>query len=179
VPSPKLVASVDRLPATDFAARAFRHQAALYDPLSGRGARINGGRWNPPNSFSVLYLALDEATVALEFHRHAARQGRSVSDFLPRTLYAYDLTLQNILDLRDEEARRAVSVTMTQIASDDLGPCQHIGEAAQHVGREGILAPSATGSGSVLAVFLDSISAGSSIDSHALGSWDVPGDLSA
>lgn len=177
MPSPKLVASVDRLPATNFAARAFRHQAARYDPLSGRGARINGGRWNPPNSFSVLYLALDEVTVALEFRRHAARQGRSVTHFLPRTLYAYDLTLQNILDLQDEEARRVMGVTTNQITSDDLRPCQHVGEAAQHVGREGILAPSATGVGMVLAVFLDSISAGSSIEPHAAGVWKAPGDL--
>lgn len=177
MPSPELVASVDTLPAAAFTGRGFRHQAAEYDPLSGRGARINGGRWNPPHSFSVLYLALDEPTVAAEFRRHAARQGRSLIDFLPRTLYAYDSTLQNVLDLRDEEARRAVGVTMTQITSDELLPCQHVGEAAQHLGREGILAPSATGSGQVLAVFLDSIAAGSSIEPHALGSWNTPGEV--
>lgn len=177
MPSAELVATIERLPAAAFAGRAFRHQAAQYDPLSGRGARINGGRWNPPDSFSVLYLALDEATVALEFLRHAARHGRKVADFLPRTLYGYDLALQDILDLRDDSARRAVGLTVADIRADDLRACERVGEAAQHAGSEGILAPSAAGPGSVLAVFVDSISAGSSVEPHALGTWESPGDL--
>lgn len=177
--SVQLVSSIDQLPETAFRGRVFRHLAAKYDPLSGRGARNNGGRWNPAGSFSVLYLALDEATMAGEFRRHAARQGRSVTDFLPRTLYGYDLTLSNLLDIRSEATAGAVGLAATDLADDDLRACQRVGEAAQHAGREGILAPSAVGTGSILAAFLDSMSPGSSIEPHPLGLWDIAGDISA
>jgi len=177
VVSAQLVASVHALPATAFAGRAFRHQPARYDPLSGRGARSLGGRWNPPGNFSVLYLGLDEATVSREFRRHAARQGRALSDFLPRTLYGYDVEAANLVDLRDSGAASAVGLEGAAFGADDLRPCQRVGEAAQHAGREGILAPSAAGSGPVLALFLDSVKPGSSIAPHALGTWDVPGDV--
>lgn len=30
------------------------------DPLDGSYAKVHGGRWNPPESFPVLYLNADE-----------------------------------------------------------------------------------------------------------------------
>ena len=41
------------------------------------------------------------------------------------------------------------------LRADDPKQCQEIGGAAHHLGLEGILAPSATGSGTVLAVFVE------------------------
>lgn len=167
----KLVERIDGLSTTPFDGVAYRHVSHGRDPLDTIGSRVHGGRWNPPNSFSVLYLGLDERTVALEFKRHAARQGRTVGDFLPRRLYGYDVALRNVLDLRGENAMTRVDLTLAEVRADDLRACQSIGEAAQHAGREGILAPSAAASGSVLAVFMDSIAAGSSVQPQALGTW--------
>lgn len=172
-----LLARVDRLAAADYRGPAFRHIAARYPPLAGRGARITGGRWNPPESFSVLYLALDLSTVACEFRRHATRQGLGLGDFLPRTVYRYDVVLTELLDLRDPMASAAVGLTAADLGSDDLGPCQRVGEAAQRAGREGVLAPSATGAGEVLAVFMDSICLGSSIEPQAIEEWAAPTDV--
>ena len=85
-----VVAALDELAATDYAGSAYRHVTVGRQPLSGEGARLAGGRWNPPGSFAVLYLALDVPTVIREFNRLAEKQGRSVKDFLPRDLFTYD-----------------------------------------------------------------------------------------
>ncbi len=36
---------------------AYRYTATGRDPRSGAGARAIGGRWNPLNMFSAIYLA--------------------------------------------------------------------------------------------------------------------------
>jgi RES domain-containing protein len=123
--------------------------------MSGEGARLVGGRWNPKGSFAVLYLGLDQRTVIAEFERLARRQGLAPSSFLPRRLYRYDGKLQNLLDLRQPETYEALGLTRETMAADDATACEAVGEAAFVAGREGVLAPSATGEGEVLAVFLE------------------------
>lgn len=168
----KLVARVDGLDAAAYHGDAFRHLPPAYDPLSGRGARIHGGRWNPPDSFSVLYLGLDRRTVVDEFERLAGRQRRDPADFLPRAFYRYDLTLQNVLDLRDAKALEAIGLSAAELTSDQLEACQRVGRAAHHAGREGILAPSAAGDGTVLALFLDGMQPGSTIAPTRMEIWE-------
>jgi RES domain-containing protein len=168
-----LVACIDGLPATAYEGEAFRHLAPGYDPLSGRGARIRGGRWNPSDSFSVLYLGLDRATVTAEFHRLAERERRDPSDFLPRSFYRYELTLQNLVDIRTADAADALGLSPAELSSDQLEPCQRVGLAAHHAGREGILARSATGEGIVVALFLDAMQPRSTIAPTEMESWEA------
>ena len=85
-----------------------------------------GGRWNPRESFSVLYLGLDERTIVDEFHRLVRRQARSIADFLPRTLFRYDLSLEDVLDLRTLAALDAVDLSLDRVRSDDLSACQKV-----------------------------------------------------
>lgn len=170
---------IDGLPHMSFAGVAFRHQPPQYSPLSGRGARIQGGRWNPRDSFSVLYLGLDEAVVVAEFRRFVERQGRAVADFLPRTRYRYELELRNLLDLRSQAALASVGLSLADTRAEDLIACQLVGEAAHHGGREGVLAPSATGAGDVLALFIDRLEAGSSVVPKPVGEWRVPADVAS
>lgn len=168
---PALIARVDALPATPYSGEAFRHQPPGYNPLSGRGARIQGGRWNPPDSFPVLYLGLDRQTVTNEFLRLARRSRRDPEDFPPRVLYRYDLDLTNVLDLRGPDALDAVGLWPSKITGDDLRPCQDVGDAARHAGREGILAPSAAGAGVVLAAFVDDLPATTRVRPEELEVW--------
>lgn len=168
----ELVARVDGLDAAAYRGDAFRHLPPAYDPLSGRGARIHGGRWNPPDSFSVLYLGLDRRTVVDEFERLAHRQRRDPGDFLPRAFYRYDLVLQNVLDLRDAEALEAIGLSAAELASDQLAACQRVGHAAHDAGREGILAPSAAGDGTVFALFLDGMQPRSTIAPTRMELWE-------
>jgi RES domain-containing protein len=155
LPAKDLVDRVDALGATSYEGAALRHVAPGHDPLATAGARIRGGRWNPPESFGTLYLALDRGTVITEFHRLAARHGLRPEDFLPRDLHHFRVKLEAVLDLRREDALEAVGLDVTRVRSDNRAPCQAIGEAAHYLGLEAVLAPSATGSGDVLAVFFD------------------------
>lgn len=150
-----LVAAIDQLPCAEWNAAAWRHVAVGRAPLSGEGARITGGRWNPPGSFAVLYLGADPSTVVAEFHRLARRQGVDPTSFLPRTFFRYDVALHRLLDVRDNRSQAELGLNQAALVSDDLTRCQAVGEAAFAAGREGVLAPSAAGSGDVIAVFLE------------------------
>lgn len=153
MPAKDLVDRADALGTTSYEGAALRHVGPGHDPLATAGARIRGGRWNPPESFGTLYLALDRDTVIAEFHRLAARQGLRPGDLLPRDLHQFRVRLEAVLDLRSDNALEAVGLDLTRVRSDNRAPCQAVGEAAHYLGIEAILAPSATGSGDVLAVF--------------------------
>jgi RES domain-containing protein len=174
VPSQELVARIDALGATALETVAFRHVSIGTNPRSGTGARINGGRWNPPHSFATLYLGLDVETVVDEFHRLAARQGLTPGDFLPRDLHRFEVRLGAVLDLRTEDAQRTVDLTEVELRSDDPRRCQEVGEAAHSVGLESVVAPSAAGPGTVLAVFLEQLRPGSRLEAVSSERWDEP-----
>ena len=132
-----------------------------------------GGRWNPSRSFPVLYLGTTKETVIAEFHRLAAKQLLAPDSFLPRTLYTYDVDLQNVLDLREPENRTALGLDIEGLMTDDLSACQAVGEAAFTCGREGIVAPSATGVDSVLAIFPERLTPGSAVGDISAEIWET------
>lgn len=171
---PQLLARVDALDPLALSTQAFRHVAHDRHPLSGAGARLHGGRWNPPDSFATLYLALERQTTVSEFYRLAARQGRAPEDFLPRRLCRYEVTLSAVLDLQDLTARASVDLGEAELKANDATRCRQIGEAAHYLGLEGILAPSATGEGTVLAVFFDRLHADSQIRDIDHEPWTAP-----
>ena len=131
----------------------YRHMSPHRVPTSGAGARQFGGRWNSPDSFPVIYTAISEETARAEFIRLAARSNRNIAEFLPRHLYTLEVNLTSLLDLRPGNALRTVNLAVDDMFADDLRSCQLVGDAAHKLGREGILAPSATSTGPVLAIF--------------------------
>lgn len=174
MPDPHLIELLDELPRSVFRGEAFRHQGPGYHPLSAEGARIQGGRWNPPNSFPVLYLALDRSTAAAEFYRRAEREGRPPEQLLPRRLYRYRVELEAVLDLTGRDALTHAALSPTDISSDDLSRCQAVGDAAHYLGLEAILTPSATSAGRNLAVFFDRLRSGSTVEPLDFELWEMP-----
>lgn len=173
MPSSHLVDAVDRIEPIQYAGSLFRHVAAGRHPLSGAGARSLGGRWNPRQSFAALYLAAEKATVEAEFRRMANRQGRNPRQFLPRRIYRIEVELQSVVDLTQPELLPE-TLRDVDLSSDDLAVTQAIGEAAQYLGREAILAPSAAGEGEVLAVFIDRLLPDSRVDDVDFETWNRP-----
>jgi RES domain-containing protein len=157
----------------------YRHTAPTYAPLAGDGARRHGGRWNPPDSFPVVYTALDIATLDLELERAARNAGMTTAMMGPRRLATIRVRLSRVLDLTDADVRAALDLVEADLTSDELAVPQRIGEAAHHLGYEAILAPSATGAGQVLAIFLDNRDADSELVVAGVQDGYVPGMESA
>lgn len=150
--------------------------AEWHDPLSGEGARIHGGRFNPPDSFPVLYLCATRACAVAELRLRGERLVIGVEGLLPRALYRYDVSLDQVLDLTSSETLDHLGITTAQIVGADVTiPCQ-IGESAHATGSQAIRAPSATGVDEVLAIFPELLGSGRLLP-ELLERWESVDDL--
>jgi RES domain-containing protein len=70
------------------------------DAVSGEGARLYGGRWNPPG-FPVIYTSHSRALAVLETFVHLALEARELHFLL------YELTLPKEAHLREYEGPRS------------------------------------------------------------------------
>lgn len=131
---------------------AYRHTAPEFEPLSGRGAALIGGRWNP-KGIPTIYLAMPEAACVAEFLRMAQGQARGPASFLPRDLHEISAREIRVIDLTHTSARRRAGITLADIRAADRTACQRAGAVANQLGVQGILAPSATREGIVIAAF--------------------------
>lgn len=156
MPHPDLLEAVEKLGSSPWSGTAYRSIAPrwAHDPLSGHGAFLYGGRWNPREAFPCVYRSESVDTCIAELRRRAEGQGRGVESLLPRTLHTVNVDEIEVLDLTGEPARQAVGLTLDDISGEDPTACQEVAEAAHFLGMQGIRAPSATGTGTVLAVFV-------------------------
>jgi RES domain-containing protein len=88
-----------------------------FKPLSGDGAAVHGGRFNPKGT-PALYLSLNPMTAIKE-----AAQGFA-HKFEPYVLCTYEIDCEDVIALRDDEERRAAGVGMDELA------CPWFAEAA-------------------------------------------------
>jgi RES domain-containing protein len=147
-------------PLAPFTGQGWRHLSPRYDPLSGEGARVHGGRFNPPGSFPVLYLCQSRPCAIAELQRLGERQVIGVEGLLPRALYRYEIALDRVLDLTDNEVRAEVGLRLDMLTGPDWTACQKLGSTLYAVGAQAVSSPSATGIGAVLAVFVQQIGVG-------------------
>lgn len=91
---------------------------------------------------------------------------------MPRHLLEFEVKLDALLDLTDPEAVKAVGLEEGNLRADDAALCQDVGEAAHHLGREGVLAPSATGEGVVLAIFVERLLPASRFEVVSTTVWE-------
>jgi len=174
---------VERDPATGAAAllvpftgEGWRHLSPRYEPLSGEGARLNGGRFNPPGGFPVLYLCRTRPCAVAELRHMGDRQAIGLEGLLPRVVYRYEIELTRVLDLTLDTVRQAVGVGSEVLAGPDWTVCQELGTTAHAVGAQAILSPSATGVDDVLAVFVQNIGLGT-LTPTRVEEWHRPADL--
>ena len=164
-------------PHVAFVGETFRHMAARWDdPLTGEGARIRGGRFNPPDSFPVLYLCTSRSCTVAELRRLGRRQPIGVEGLLPRVLYRYETVLDRVLDLTSQATLEQLGITDQQVTGGDLTIPRRIGEAAHATGSQAIKAPSATGVDQVIAVFPESLGSGRLMP-ELLERWETVEDL--
>ena len=135
------------------------------DPLDGREAAIGGGRWNPPESFPVVYLCRTGTVARANVYRLLAGQPYGPEDLRPGAGPVLVAT-------RAPEGRYMNAVTDAGLAAvglprsfprDGRGRivphrrCQPIGERAHERGLPGVAArsaaPTAPAGGEELAYF--------------------------
>jgi RES domain-containing protein len=107
--------------------QGWRHLAPHHDPLSGEGARMHGGRFNPPGSFPVLYLCKSRSCAVAELQRLGERQVIGVEGLLPRVLYRYEVSLDRVLDLTIGQVRAEVGLSLDVLTGPDWTTCQELG----------------------------------------------------
>lgn len=78
-------------------------------PLSGRGAELYGGRFNP-KGIPALYTSLSVMT--------ALREANQVGNLQPTTLVSYDAEIGQVFDSRDEQALLAEGVDTATLADN-------------------------------------------------------------
>ncbi|MCM2397278.1 RES domain-containing protein [Rhizobium sp. S95] len=80
--------------AVSFRGKLYRALNPIYarEPLSGRGAELYGGRFNP-KGVPALYASLSVMT--------ALREANQVGNLQPTTLVSYDAEIERVLDSRD------------------------------------------------------------------------------
>ena len=151
----EVVQRVNDLGSSLWSGETHRHTVAGRDPLSGVGARLNGGRWNPRDLCSTLYLAQPLRACLAELDRLAEASGTTTSQLLraSRALHTVRVTDAPLLDLREESALTYVGLSLDDIRDPDWTACQTVGHAAYFLEMAGIVAPSATGEGLVVAIF--------------------------
>ena len=151
-----------------------RHQ---FDPFSGEGARLYGGRWNARGT-PALYLATDHASAVAEFYQGLAKPG---------TLAPYRLDANHIADLTDGRggpADAAVEHGLTAnwkamaARGDRTSPSWDLAAGLIAAGAEGALVPSVQNRGGtnlVLWRWHDAMAGGG--DGASLTLLDVEGAL--
>lgn len=121
---------------------------------------MHGGRFNPPNSFPVLYLCTTPGCAAAEFMRFATDHPIGPMGFLPRALFRYAVNFSTILDLTDSSTLDHLGVQSDRLVQDDRTLTNQVGELAHQFLYQGILNGSATGVDRVLSVFTDNLRGG-------------------
>lgn len=77
-------------------------------PLSGRGAELYGGRFNP-KGMPALYTSLSVLT--------ALREANQVGSLQPTTLVSYEADIERVFDTRDENALQALGIDAAALAA--------------------------------------------------------------
>ena len=98
------------IPTEHFVGLLYRSLNPVYarDPLSGRGAQMYGGRFNPKGT-PALYASLSPVT--------ALREANQVGALQPTTLVAYEADVRPVFDARDAEALEGFGMTPKDLAS--------------------------------------------------------------
>jgi RES domain-containing protein len=129
---------------------------------------MEGARWNPPESVSTVYTALEMQTAIEEALAHPRYYGYPEEIALPRVLVSIRVSLQRVLNLTNQRLRRSLGVSREQLLREDWRLANESGQESmtQAIGRlawdaewEGLLAPSSAHPGGVnLVVFPGNLS---------------------
>jgi RES domain-containing protein len=133
-------------------------QATVADPKTGavelEEFLNSGGRFNPPGSFPVAYLAKITDGGRETLCRYIVDETNVDSKFV---ILILEVNLAKVLDLTEASVRKSVGISLADLTkTENYTLSQSIGKAAHDAGFGGIVYPRAQGKGARnLAVFCD------------------------
>jgi RES domain-containing protein len=158
-----------------FAGTAYRSSTPEYakenDLVTGEGAKLRGGRWNPIG-IAMIYASLTPEIAMAETLAHNRYFGIPIEDAMPRTFVAIEARFNAVIDFRLGSVRQRLQISLDRILSVDWRKevragrqpiTQLIGKAAFEVGVEAMIVPSAATAGHNLVAFPGSLRPGSEI----------------
>ena len=125
-----LLDALDAHAGVSFEGDVWRIVRAQRDVLQGYPSRA---RWDP-GTFDVLYTSLTREGALEEIHFHLSRQP---------VLHRIKVQTRRTLKLADLQAVTALGVSRETFATLDYGRTQEIADAADFLGFDGIISPSA------------------------------------
>jgi hypothetical protein len=138
---------------------------AWRNPLSGAHAQSTGGRWNPPDSFAVIYLNHSLGVARAQVLGKLEARGIRPEDLDPRqapVLVQVDVPDDRYVDAVTEDGLKSLGLPASYPldASGNVVPhrvCRPVGQRARSAGEEGIAcrsaAPASPPGGEELAYF--------------------------
>jgi RES domain-containing protein len=124
--------------------------------MDGKGALKHGGRWNPPEGFRTVYLALSPEAAIAEVFQIGNHFGFNQTSLRPRLIVAVRIRLQRIVDLRPDAGPISAVCSLAELLGENwrtavdhgrMTLSQTLGSLLFTSGVEGFLVPSATGCG--------------------------------
>jgi RES domain-containing protein len=125
--------------------------ASEADLITGLGAKISGGRWNPKASFPVLYTSLTPETALAEIKAHYDYYELDFADATPTVLTSIDVDLHHVLDITNGRVRTGLRISLKRMKGEDwrkinrnnqISLTQSLGRKLKEEGFEAILVPS-------------------------------------
>jgi RES domain-containing protein len=120
-----------------------------HEIVSGEGARLHGGRWNPLGSFRTVYLSDSPETALQEYFARARRMKWPDHQSLPMVMAGVEVTAGRILDLRLPEVAAEIAPLLNAekqewrfIQARREAASQAVGRAVREAGLPGLLAAS-------------------------------------
>src|SRR5262245_64156948 len=121
------------------------------DIVSGMGAFIAGGRWNPIGEMKVVYLSQEPETAMTEALEHFRYHLLPISQALPKVMVAVAVRIDRLLDLTDPAVVAGLPIPMAELLAEDWRALmatkvepgsQAVGWATFAAGFQGLKVPS-------------------------------------
>jgi RES domain-containing protein len=133
--------------------------------ISGQGARMHGGRWNPIGSFRTVYLSNTPESALQEFLARARRMKWPDHKSLPMVMAAVEVNVRRVLDLRVREVSAVIAPLLKaerahwrSVQSRREAVSQAIGRALCEAGFQGLVVSSQqVKAGTNLVLFRDNL----------------------
>lgn len=167
---PNLTA-IPSLESATFSASVYRVvPEALRDKiLSTEGNRYYPGRYHIAGETGILYTSLEREVAVRELGRHASRsnlQGQLAAGKIK-------VKLQKVLNLTQGVVLAKLGLSKEALVGSDWSLTHAISHQARRAGFQGLLAPSATGSGVNLVVFENNLGEGCLIEVEEIGTVEA------